>query len=194
MIGAPPPVVSRCNSPEYEAYFNQGLEIYHRKGGKDIPGADMKALLKSIASAERHCTAVGVCSRNPKTGAIIACGMMQFIPDSARLYASRCDASVGSPFDSWANGNPSIQICMAAAHLYDNYTGACGSQIRNIAAGYNAGPGNCQKNTNSGCGVSSCDGTSPLRKWECSCNRSASNYKQTTDYARFVSGCYYNAF
>lgn len=188
-------VVSRCNSPEYETYFNQGLDLYHSRGGKDIPGADMKALLKAVASAERSCTAVGVCSRDPDTGRILACGMMQFIRSTAQLYASpRCGASVGSPFDAWANGTPSIQVCMAAAHLYDNYKNQCGSQIRNIAAGYNAGPGNCERNTKPGCSVSSCDGTSPLRKWECSCNRSAANYKQTTDYARFVSGCYYNAF
>jgi hypothetical protein len=189
-----PAVVSRCNSPEYETYFNQGLDLYHSRGGKDIPGADMKALLKAVASAERGCTAVGVCSRD-KNGNIVACGMMQFIRSTAQLYAaSRCGANVGIPFDAWANGTPSIQVCMAAAHLYDNYKNQCGSQIRNIAAGYNAGPGNCERNTNPGCSVSSCDGTSPLRKWECSCNRSAANYKQTTDYARFVSGCYYNAF
>lgn len=118
--------------------------------------------------------------------------MMQFIPDSARRYAPRCGATMGA-WPNWANDNPVIQVCMAAFHLQDNVT-SCGNQVRNIAAGYNAGAGNCAKNTSSGCNVSSCDGTSPLRKWECRCNRAQNHYEETTFYGPAVSGCYYNAF
>lgn len=179
-------VVARCNSSEYQGYFTAGINMYNSHGGKGIAGVNMMSLVKSIASVERNCTKTGICS-----GAG-ACGMMQFIPGSARLFAPKCGASVGN-WPEWANENPAIQICMAAFHLEENVK-SCGNQVRNIAAGYNAGAGNCARNTSSGCNVSSPDGTTPLRKWECKCGRSDSNYNETTTYGPAVAGCYYNAF
>ncbi len=176
-------VVSRCATSEYDGYFNQGLALYKQKGGSDISGLDMKTLVKAIATVERGCTKTGA------TSGAGAAGMMQFIQGSAKLFAPKCGAQVGS-WPSWANDNPAIQVCMAAFHLKENEKN-CGTQVRNIAAGYNAGPGRCSRDANAGCKVSSCDGTSPLRDWECKCGWYA---QETADYGPNVSGCYYNAF
>lgn len=186
-----PEVVNRCNSPEYTAVFQSGLNMYRQNGGTDIPGINMLVLVKSVAAVERGCTKVGACS---PAG---ACGIVQFMPATARQYAPKCGAQVGS-WPSWANENPEILACMAAFYFKDLAgTSMCGSptvQVRNIAAGYNAGQGNCGRSTNSGCQVSSCDGSSPLRKWECKCGRNPDAYNETAFYGPAVAGCYYNAF
>lgn len=178
-------VTARCNSSEYTQIFNQGLALYTQKGGRGVSGLNMMKLVKAIAAVERGCNRTGACS---PAG---ACGMMQFIPDSAQRYAPRCGAQVGN-WPQWANDNPVIQVCMAAFHLQDNEN-LCGNQVRNVAAGYNAGAGNCQRSTDPKCNVSSCDGTRPLRKWECKCNR-GQHYYETATYGPAVSGCYSNAF
>lgn len=176
-------VVTRCRTSEYQGYFDQGIQMYQSKGGKGISGLDMKTLVTSIATVERGCTKTGA------TSGAGAAGMMQFIQSSAKLYAPRCGASVGS-WPGWANDNPVIQVCMAAFHLEDNAK-LCGNQVRNIAAGYNAGAGRCQTDNSSECKSTTSCGGGAIKEWECKCGWWA---KETAEYGPMASGCYYNAF
>ncbi len=57
-------------------------------------------------------------------------------------------------------------ICIASRYV-QSLTAACGNSVRNIAAGYNAGPGRCN-NSPSCAADTSCDAGYPsVRQWEC---------------------------
>ncbi len=149
-------------------------------------------LLKAIMVKESTC--------NPNADSGHAYGVMQFKPATAILYASRC--GVQNPSQTitpqWLKDNPVLSICIAAEYIKAISQSACGSSVRNIAAGYNGGEG-----ANGACGLSvSCSGeascdSSPKKKWECLYDNPQQNvcntgFAETRDYATKVLYCYNN--
>ncbi len=57
-------------------------------------------------------------------------------------------------------------ICIAAEYV-KSLTGSCGNDVRNLAAGYNAGAGRCQDSASCGSDTSCDAGHTQVRQWEC---------------------------
>jgi len=87
--------------------------------------------------------------------------------------------------------NAQYIVCMGAAY-FKSLAGACGSDVRGRAGGYNAGPGWCGP-SKSCAGMTSCAG-GPMKSWEClwenRAHRTCNNGLQPTrEYAPKVAYC-----
>ncbi|MBX4189915.1 transglycosylase SLT domain-containing protein, partial [Candidatus Parcubacteria bacterium] len=165
---------------------NQYLPAINQYASKWGVSAD---LVKAVMVKESNCKV------NASSG--VAFGLMQFKPSTANLYRQYCNIS--QPVDAaWLTNpsNASLSICLGAKFLSALSEGTCGPKVQNIAAGYNAGPGNCKESTDCK-GQKSCTDGGPTRKWECLydnpqntvCN---SRLNQAKDYEIKVNYCYKN--
>jgi hypothetical protein len=124
-------------------------------------GAASANLLKAIMANESGCN---IGSRSPAG----AYGLMQLLPATANAFKSGC--GVGETIDgNWLTNptNASKSICIAAKYI-NFLSSACGSDPRNLAAGYNGGgdgPGACGQSVNCA-SDQSCSGER-VKKWEC---------------------------
>jgi hypothetical protein len=126
-------------------------------------GAASVNLLKAIIIQESSC---GQNLYGPATKYGQACGPTQLLVSTANTYRSSCGVTEPVTCGWLANeANWSKAVCITAKYLNVIAGSTCGSDVRNIAAGYNAGPGRCSPSTSCG-GDTSCSGYS-VRQWEC---------------------------
>lgn len=158
----------------------------------NIPGvANSHAFIEAIMTQESG----GDPNAESPTG---AAGLMQFTTGAANTYGPQCSSSYNSS-RQWRKDNPMEQICMSIKYFQSIAAGQCGKprvEVRNLAAGYNRGPGYCRPadGTYTSCTGNGCDGT-PIKSWEClwtdaahnSCNKYV---EEGQKYAQFVFGCY----
>ncbi|HTP56946.1 MAG TPA: transglycosylase SLT domain-containing protein [Candidatus Paceibacterota bacterium] len=136
-------------------------------------------IVNAIMFAESSCT-------SNATGPTGDFGLMQLQPATARKYQDACDvyykdskgnyttadgkpggAKVPIPITAGfleADANAKYVVCLGSKFISD-LKSTCGSDIRNIAAGYNAGPGYCGASKDC-TNMQSCAGGS-MRAWEC---------------------------
>ena len=120
---------------------------------------------------------------------------MQLQPSTANIFKTQCGISA-SITCGWLtdSANAEASICIAAKYIKSLVGGTCGSDIRNIAAGYNGGVGACG-NSNDCKNDTSCDGGT-VRRWECLFDsqppplRCNTGYDETRAYAPKVLACY----
>ena len=121
-------------------------------------------------------------------------GLMQISPNTVTLaIASRCGVSQNNINQAWLTdpANADQSICLGAEIIRSIAAGTCGSELRNIYAGYNAGPGNCAA-SNDCAGEQSCGG-GVKKKWECPydnpqhtvCNTGMYQTKQGATYINY---------
>lgn len=127
-------------------------------------------------------------------------GLMAFQPGTAVLVSQYCGVSKTNASDpAWLTNpaNSDAVICMGAYYLHSiGPAGQCGTNIENIAAGYNAGPGYCAPSADCTSDTSCTDG-GPMRKWECLYDDTAhkvcnTKLNETKDYAPKIQYCYSN--
>ena len=153
-------------------------------------GSATANLLKAIIIQESSC---GQNLYGPATKYGQACGPTQLLVSTANTYRSSCGVSEPVTCGWLANeANWSKAVCITAKYLNVIAGGTCGSDVRNIAAGYNAGPGRCAASSNCS-GDTSCGGGA-VKQWECLyddnthkiCN---SGFIETRNYATKVLYC-----
>ncbi len=152
-------------------------------------GAATAQLLKTMMVIESDCNI------SAATGSSF--GLMQMQPSTANMFADKCGVPAGSVTSSWLTNpaNADKSICLAAAFVNSIAGGTCGSQPKNIYAGYNAGTGNCA-DSSSCAGQQSCDGRN-MKKWECPYDDTAhtvcnTGFYQTKQGATYVNYCLNN--
>lgn len=151
-----------------------------------ISGLNAAGLIRSIIFNESSCNISAVNQSS--------CGLMQIQPATANAFKARCGVTANITC-SWLTdpANATASICIGAQFLQSLAGGTCGSQIRNIAAGYNGGVTACQQSSDCR-GDASCD-DGAVRKWEClydnpehtACN---TGFDETRTYAPRVLACY----
>ncbi|OGN16914.1 MAG: hypothetical protein A3C88_00510 [Candidatus Yanofskybacteria bacterium RIFCSPHIGHO2_02_FULL_50_12] len=147
-------------------------------------------LVKAIMMKESSCRAqAGNAGGN-------SWGLMALQPATANQYRQFC--GVNQPVNSAWLTNPQNSdkvICIGTKYLSAIKGGVCGSEIRNIAAGYNGGPGACRASVS--CSNETSCSSMATRKWECLYDnpqktRCNTGYDETRDYAPKVLYCYNN--
>lgn len=150
------------------------------------------------------------CRIHPPPSGAGAYGLMQLKPDTAARFRETCkvytpdksgnppkDASGKIQYDSidagWLQSDVNVEkiICIGSEYL-KSLVGACGSDARGLAAGYNGGPGACEPSRD--CAkMSSCSGGT-MRRWEClwdNTSHTVANrgFLETRNYAPKVAAC-----
>jgi hypothetical protein len=212
--GNPPPPISGVKCAQSGRNLCEGKP---KKGGCTNPtcaqfapmaaryagGVATAELIKAIILEESSC---GQNLTGIVTDSGVACGPTQFLPATAQKYAARCGVPNTTKITcGWLSNkaNWDKAVCMTAEHLRALAQTQCGSELRNIAAGYNGGSankGSCGASAD--CAGSSCSGQ-PYKRWEClyddaahtQCNGGANvleGYNQTRNYATEVLFCAQN--
>lgn len=168
---------------------------YNASIAKYASGAATVALIKAFMVIESDC--------NIKAGTGSSYGLMQIQPATATRFKSRCSVTENIT-TSWLTDpkNADKSICIGVEYIKSIAAGTCGSQPRNIYAGYNGGDAGAA----GACAVSrdcatekSCDGGS-VRRWEClyddaehkTCNGGSdinSGYNQTKQGGTYITYC-----
>jgi hypothetical protein len=168
---------------------NSNCPAFAAAAAKNATGAATANLIKAVIWQESSCNTSAV---GPTTPYGQACGPMQMLPSTANSIRSLCGITETITC-TWLTSpkNTDKAICLGAKYL-NKLVGSCGSNVRNIAAGYNAGPGNCGSSLSCG-SDKSCDG-STVRKWECLYDDAAhkkcnSGFNETRRYATQVLYC-----
>ena len=146
-------------------------------------------LLKALIVQESSCVA----NANQVVGYDgISAGPIHLTAATANIYKGPCGVTQTISVDWLANeANWEKSICIASKYI-QSLTGPCGSDVRNIAAGYNGGPGACSPSV-SCAGDTNCAGVS-VQKWECLYDDTAhkqcnGGYVNTRKYAGNVLYC-----
>lgn len=157
-----------------------------------IPGvANTSAFIKAIMTNESG----GDQNAQSGTG---AAGLMQFLVGTANSYGPQCSSNYQGSI-AWLKAHPEESICMSIKYFQSMAKGDCGKprvEVRNLAAGYNRGPGYCQTSGryNHCSGETGCDG-SPVKGWECLWDDAGHSQCSTyviegQKYAPMVFACY----
>ena len=199
------PAGTKCSDCSSNKVLTAAINTY---GGS---GVATTKVLKSIAAGESSCggaligdsgKAGGPFHMNPSTAGLFLkqCNLYDYAvdPDTGKPVIKK-DPKTGeslyiNPTVGWLSipENFAGAACLAGAYL-NSLTGACGSDLRNIIAGYNGGSEACGPSRDCPT-MPSCTGTGFVRKWECPySNRSYtacdSGYKPTRMYAPKVAFC-----
>ena len=147
-------------------------------------GAASVTVLKTFMVIESDC--------NIKAGTSSSYGLMQLRPETANMFKSACSVTENIT-SSWLTNpaNADKSICIGAAFIRSLAAGTCGSEPRNIYAGYNAGPGNCAASSDCANDKSCSGGT--VKRWECPydnpqhsvCNTGMYETKQGATYVNY---------
>jgi hypothetical protein len=169
------------------ACSNYNTQIKNAAQKYPISGvANTEALLKAIMVAESSC--------NPSAASkASAYGLMQLKVETANLFKSAC--GINSTIDRvWLTNpnNTDAVLCIASKFLSTLAQGTCGTNIQNLAAGYNGGTKACEPSVSCS-SEQGCSGQK--RKWEClyddpahkTCN---TGYTETRGYVPKILGCY----
>jgi hypothetical protein len=157
--------------------------------------ANGAALIKAIIIQESSC---GQNLYGPVTQYGQACGPTQFLTTTANKFRTKCGISESTLITcGWLadKANWDKAVCMTAEYINTISKSSCGTEIRNIAAGYNAGPGRCSSSANCA-GDTSCSGES-VKQWECLYDDNAhsqcnTGFIETRNYATQVLHCTQN--
>jgi hypothetical protein len=127
-------------------------------------------------------------------GTATSFGLMQITPSTGNnpVFKRNCGIT-DSITKTWlqAPANADKSICLGAEIIKSLAAGTCGSEPRNIYAGYNAGPGNCAASTDCRNDKSCSGGT--VKRWECPydnpqktvCNTGMYETKQGATYVNY---------
>ena len=162
-------------------------------------GIDAVKMLKAIMARESN-GVEGKTSRSDPP----SLGLFQLKVGTANSFKAGC--TTANIDEAWllSENNATAQACIAAAYLR-SLVGVCGSDVRQLAAGYNGGAGACAVSED--CGPSAGSGQCSVcqnqnratRRWEClwddsahqQCNANrAGNFSETRRYAPQVEYCY----
>ena len=171
--GTPKPGANPCGNPSQCSQYSTPINQYAN-------GIATASVLKSIIANESACNA------NAGSGAG-ACGLTQFLPSTARIYARNCGVSASVITCDWLKANPNKAICMTAAYLNSLAAGRCQNNIRHTIAAYNGGSKACRNSTS--CAGVGCDG-SARREWDCTAV--ANRYGETRTYVKRNLYCIQN--
>ena len=171
----------QCTNPKCAQFA--GMASAHAGG---VVSAE---LIKAIILQESSCVATE--SQLVGDGGS-SCGPMHIQPATANKFLALCN--VPAPVTcGWLveKKNWDKAICLSAEYLR-SLSSKCGSNIQDISAGYNGGPGVCSASTDCA-GDLSCSGN-PVKRWEClyddiahqQCN---AGYNSTRNYAMSVNYC-----
>ncbi|HVZ11309.1 MAG TPA: lytic transglycosylase domain-containing protein [Candidatus Paceibacterota bacterium] len=152
-----------------------------------VGGPVTAELLKSIIANESTCNP----TRASSAGAY---GLTQLKPGTANQYKQYCGITANITA-SWLTNpaNAQAEICITAQYLKQlAAASSCGLDPRNMAAGYNGGPGACKASVDC-TGQASCSG-SATKAWECLYDNTAhttcnTGYNETRNYATRVLYC-----
>lgn len=143
-------------------------------------------LLKAIIMEESSC-GINLVGDGGKS-----CGPIQIQPATANKFLAACGLSAPVTC-GWLTRAENFNgaICLASQYI-QSLAAPCGSQIQNIAAGYNGGPGACSASVSCG-GETSCSGGG-VKKWECLYDDAAhqqcnAGYNSAKNYATEVNYC-----
>jgi type IV secretory pathway VirB2 component (pilin) len=162
-ITCPQSGVNLCE-PAYRQCSNPNCAQFAAMATANATGNATANLLKALIVQESSCIA-------RPTDAIgfdgKSAGPIHLTPATANNFKGPCGVTENISL-GWlaekANWNKSI--CIAAQYI-NSMVGACGTNVRNLAAGYNAGPGRCADSASCS-GDTSCDAGHPrVRQWEC---------------------------
>ncbi len=152
-----------CAGNAPQGCFNSNCSQYATAANQYASGAATANILKAFMEVESSCNV------NPPPGTGPSYGLMQLTPPIPQIYASRCGVSVSDVTSDWLKSpaNAALSVCIAAQWINAVAASQCGSDIRNLYAGYNGGQG-----ANGACGPSvDCSGndcaSQPVMRWEC---------------------------
>ncbi len=194
----PPPITSVSGSvtcpltganlceTKYRQCTNPNCAQFAGLASKNATGNASGELLKAIILQESSCGLALV----GDGGA--SCGPTHIQPATANKFLAECGlksaVSCGwlTQKENWDKA-----LCLSA-HYINSLASACGSNIQDLAAGYNGGAGACSNSANCG-SDSSCSGGS-VKKWECLYDNNAhtecnAGYNSTRNYAMQVNYC-----
>lgn len=200
--GQPPPAISgvKCDQSgrnlcegKVRQCTNGHCAQFAGAAAKYAGGSVSAELIKAIIVQESSC---GQNLTGIVTGSGVACGPTQFLPATANKFSVKC----GGPQSvtcGWLSdrANWDKAVCMTAEYLRTIAASSCGSSVRNIAAGYNAGPGRCAPSVSCS-GSQSCSGEA-IKQWECLYDDTAhtqcnGGFIETRNYATSVLYCTQN--
>ncbi len=157
-------------------------------------GAAPSNVLEAIMFHESTCDIKAEHNDGPGRGTTY--GLMQLNPDTAKIFTKEClkPESVGDAINGgWLMDERHAEetICMGARYI-NSLAGVCGTDPRNLAAGYNGGPKACAISRDCA-DTLSCTGQ-PMRAWECPWNNKAhtienTGYNVTRQYGAYMSVC-----
>jgi type IV secretory pathway VirB2 component (pilin) len=176
--------------PQYQLCGNSSctgaLGTYANSAASKFGGSVSAGLVKAIIFNESSCgkNVIGDSGRS--------CGPMQTQMTTVNKYRDKC--GIKDPVTcGWLadKANWEGAICLGAAYLDAVSKSSCGSEVRNIAAGYNGGIGVCGASTS--CTEKNCAGGT-TQKWECLYDDSAhkqcnTGYTSTRNYATHAVYC-----
>jgi hypothetical protein len=208
--GAPPPAISgvKCAQSglnlcegQNRQCTNPSCKQFGPMAERHAGGIASAALIKAIILQESSC---GQKLFGPTTKYGQACGPTQFLTATANKYSARCGGPATVTCGWLADkANWDKAVCMTANYLRDLAGTQCGSDVRNLAAGYNGGPGQSSSPPSGACpnsascsGSTSCSGGA-IKRWECLYNDAAhtecnTGYVETRNYATRVLYCTQN--
>ncbi|MBI2674210.1 MAG: putative Ig domain-containing protein [Candidatus Yanofskybacteria bacterium] len=167
-----------CGTPSACSQYLPSIQSY-------AGGAATVTILKTFMVIESDC--------DPRAATASSFGLMQVSPETARPHAARCGVAQENLNRAWLTdpANTDKNICLGAEIIRSIAAGTCGSEPRNIYAGYNAGPGNCTPSRDCA-GEQSCGG-GVKKKWECPydnpqqtvCNERMYQTKQGATYINY---------
>ena len=197
---APPPTIAgsitcfdsgrNLCEPKARQCTNSSCAKFIPMANRYAGGAVSANLLKAIIVQESSCGQKVV---GPTTQYGQACGPIQILPSTANRLLSRCGLTE-SVTCSWLSNpaNWDKAVCLGAEYLRDISRTSCGTDVRNMAAGYNAGPGRCSASANCASDTS-CSGRT-VQQWECLYDNSAhticnGGFVETRNYVGNVLYC-----
>jgi len=152
-------------------------------------GAASPELIKAVILQESSCgiylTGDGGASGGP----------MHMKPSTANVYRSACGIPTTQVITvGWLSQSANFDkaVCLGAEYLRAVSMTSCGTNVQDVAAGYNGGPGACAASVSCSSDTS-CSGAA-VKKWECLYDDSAhtqcnAGYNTTRNYATRVLYC-----
>lgn len=153
-----------CQGNAPQGCFNSSCSQYAAMAERQANGVATANILKTFMEVESSCNI------NPP-GNGPSFGLMQLTPPIPRIYGTRCGIpkqEVNSIGKAWLINpdNAEKSICIAAQWINAVAKSQCGSDVRNLYAGYNGGQKGACAPSESCAGQTSCSGE-PVKKWEC---------------------------
>ncbi len=152
-----------CKGDGSQGCGNASCGQYASMISRQAVGVATANVLKAFMEVESSCNI------SAKTSSSF--GLMQLQPSTANIYASRCGVQAGSIDSAWLMNpsNAEKSICIAAQYIDAISKGQCGTNIRNVYAGYNGGEAGasaaCAPSSN--CSNEKSCSSEAMKRWEC---------------------------
>ena len=173
---------NRCANPRCAAFAGMAAA--------NAGGVASAELIKAIILQESSCGIALVGDGGQ------SCGPMHIKPETANRFLSACNIS--QPVTcGWLTQPENFNgaICLGAEYLR-SLSQNCGTDVRDLAAGYNGGSGACNSSVNCNSDTN-CAGNTPPSRWECLYDDNAHQqcnvgYQSARNYATRVLYCTQN--